>query len=215
MTSSSYNPTSPDGLFGSSLLEEDLFAFGTLPLIASDTSSSQSPSTNTLDYSSFDFSQCLVSQIIDNADPSVVSLFDNESSAMFSSLFPDVKPAAPVAASPVQTSLDAAQAAQLLTSTEAALAANPGLAPAVARLRQSLAAAAAAQVAPSPALTSVSSFSPGTANLATPFLGFESFDFGANVSPVSQVAASPMLDAFAVPWGVHCGRNREETKRRR
>ncbi|ORY51885.1 hypothetical protein BCR33DRAFT_712086 [Rhizoclosmatium globosum] len=195
MTSTSYN-SSPAGLFGSSLLEDDLFAFGTNTTAASSASASTNTSPHT---TSFDFN----ASCIESVHPSVLDLFGAESS-MFTSLFPDavVAPPAPApVAAPEVASLSADQAAQLLASTEAAVASNPGLGPVVARLRQSLVAAASVPATLSPAMSTLSSVSPATQCLQTPLFGFEDFGFG-NVSPVSAIDNSPLFatDAFAVPW---------------
>ncbi|KAJ3074381.1 hypothetical protein HDU98_011356 [Podochytrium sp. JEL0797] len=193
MTSSSYTHTTPSGLFGSSLLEDDLFAFSDpthdnslniSPVSTLNNFSSANNSPAIFDYSSFDFGSCLVSPL----DASMSSLFDADTSQhMFASLFPEMTPPKPA---PTATLLPA-EAAQLLVAAEASLLANPGLAPAVSRLRDSLRALSSS---PPPS----SSLSPQSASQATPFLGsLDSFDFAA-LDFAQATPAAPT--AFAVPW---------------
>ncbi|KAJ3114772.1 hypothetical protein HK100_001563 [Physocladia obscura] len=182
-----------NGLFGSFLLEDDLFDFG--ETTASFSSPPQTSVNTRYEFGGIDINQCLVSQIVENADSNIVGLLDSTSAQMFSSLFPDTEFQTSQAPSRSSAQLLPSDAAKLLASTEAQLDSNPSLAPIVARLRQSLAYAAAA--------TSQGTISPSTSPTSqfmnTPFLGTVDF-----TSPMTTLDTSPLLasmaDAFAVQW---------------
>ncbi|KAJ3140470.1 hypothetical protein HK100_009378 [Physocladia obscura] len=185
------NIISDESLFGC-LIDDDLFNF--VETTSTVSSPQTSPVKSSYELNEIDIGQCIVSQIVENADPNIVSLFDSTSAQMFSSLFPETQPHMPLISSESSAHLLPSDAVRLIASTEAKLDAHPALAPIVARLRQSLASAAATSrtnVSPTP--------SPVSQFLNTPFLGTVDF-----TSPVSGLDASPLLasmaDAFAVQW---------------
>ncbi|KAJ3355956.1 hypothetical protein HDU83_002241 [Entophlyctis luteolus] len=185
--------TLPGSLFPSSIVKSNFLVTAEAAPSPSSLHSSP-PEATKADFSEFDLDKCLVSQIIDQADPSVVSLFDLEHSQLFSSLFA-VPPSAPTGA-PMKAKvakLHPAQAAHLLASTEAFMAANPSMpaAPAVARLRQSL---IASQLA-SPCIASpASQFAP------TPFLGPFELEYGSPAMSIGSSLALQMPDAMSIQW---------------
>ncbi|KAJ3264813.1 hypothetical protein HDU77_007485 [Chytriomyces hyalinus] len=178
-----------EDFLGTSLLEEDLFSF---PDFATpNTISKQGLPTSSNNLAGIDLTDDLVNQIIGSADPSVLSLFDAESGAMFQSMFPQSLPAEKV-------SLSSIEAHKILLKAEAQLASNPEIAPVVERLRFKLLSSAPSLLVPSPAMTVQ----------ATPFLGFgspeESLAFLMSPESVLADSTSPLMglhaDAFSVQW---------------
>ncbi|KAJ3262987.1 hypothetical protein HDU77_011485 [Chytriomyces hyalinus] len=92
MTPSSTPPSAPsEDFFGSTLLEEDFFSFTdfTTP---TNSIVKLPPTTPNNKLSKIDLTDDLVNQIIGCADPTVLSLFDAQTGAVFQSLFPETLP---------------------------------------------------------------------------------------------------------------------------
>ncbi|KAJ3241544.1 hypothetical protein HDU81_000083 [Chytriomyces hyalinus] len=92
MTPSSTPLSAPsEDFFGSSLLEEDFFSFTDFTTPANSLVKLSPPTPNNK-LSKIDLTDDLVNQIIGSADPTVLSLFDAQTGAVFQSLFPETLP---------------------------------------------------------------------------------------------------------------------------
>ncbi|KAI8833117.1 hypothetical protein BJ741DRAFT_612919 [Chytriomyces cf. hyalinus JEL632] len=142
MTPSSTPVSAPsEDFFGSTLLEEDFFSFtGVLSLLSSyvycsNLTSPQSdftttptptnsivklsPTTPNNKLSKIDLTDDLVNQIIGCADPTVLSLFDAQTGAVFQSLFPETLPLKNGSAAPMNVRLLGSANADLITPSPA------------------------------------------------------------------------------------------------